>query len=92
MRKSFNITCGGKQNSIIMTDDSPSWGTCDTSSFLAISDCYGLGQNTLEKSCCKCITFTIRLQKQPSEVFCNKRCSKKFRKTHMKAPVPEFLF
>ena len=45
-----------------------------------------------DKSYCKCITFTISLQKQPPEVFCNKRCSKKFCKIHMKAPVPESFF
>ena len=28
-------------------------------------------------------------QKQPSELLCNKRCSKKFPKIHRKAPVPE---
>ena len=30
--------------------------------------------------------------KQPSEVFCNKRCSQKFGKTHKKTPVPESPF
>ena len=28
-------------------------------------------------------------QKKPPEVFCKKRCSQKFRKTHCKTPVPE---
>ena len=32
------------------------------------------------------------LQKQPPEVFCKKRCSKKFHKIHKKTPVPESLF
>ena len=31
-------------------------------------------------------------QKQPPEVFCKKRCSKKFPKIHRKTPVPEPLF
>ena len=31
-------------------------------------------------------------QKQPSEVFCKKSCSQKFRKIHMETPVPESLF
>ena len=30
--------------------------------------------------------------RQPLEVFWKKRCSKKFRKIHMKTPVPESLF
>ena len=32
------------------------------------------------------------LQKQPSEVFYEKRCSSKFHKVHRKAPVPGLLF
>ena len=32
------------------------------------------------------------LEKQPSEVFYEKRCSQKFRKIHWKTPVPEALF
>ena len=31
-------------------------------------------------------------QKQPPEVFCEKRCSWKFHKIHRKTPVPESLF
>ena len=31
-------------------------------------------------------------QKQPPEVFYEKRCFKKFRKIHEKTPVPESLF
>ena len=31
-------------------------------------------------------------QKQPPEVFCKKRCSKKFRKIHRKTPVSGSLF
>ena len=72
-----------------MTDDLPSRGTCNTPSFPTKSDYDGLGQNILETNViCKCITFTMSLQKQPLEVFCNKRCSKKFRKILMKAPMP----
>ena len=79
-----------------MADDSPSRDTCNTPSFPTISDYDGLeqnthGHNTLETSYCKCITFIISLQKQPPEVFCNKRCSKKFRKIHGKAPAPGSL-
>ena len=36
--------------------------------------------------------FTLKRQKQPREVFCKKRCSWKFRKTHRKAPPPEPFF
>ena len=32
------------------------------------------------------------VQKQPTEVFCKKRCSKKFRKIHRKTPVPVSFF
>ena len=32
------------------------------------------------------------LQKQPPDVFYEKRCSLKFHKIHKKTPVPEFLF
>ena len=32
---------------------------------------------------------TNNSQKQPAEVFCNKRCSLKFCKIHRKTPVPE---
>ena len=32
------------------------------------------------------------LQKQPTRVFSKKRCSQKFRKIHVKTPVPESLF
>ena len=38
------------------------------------------------------IAISIIFQKQPTEVFCEKRCSKKFRKNHRKTPVPESLF
>ena len=31
-------------------------------------------------------------QKQPPEILCKKMCSQKFRKIHMKTPVPESLF
>ena len=31
----------------------------------------------------------FRFEKQPSEVFCKKRCSQKFYKIHMKTPVPK---
>ena len=31
-------------------------------------------------------------QKQPSELFCKKRCSYKFHKLHRKTPVPGSLF
>ena len=31
-------------------------------------------------------------QNQPTEVLCNKMCSKKFQKIHRKTPVPESLF
>ena len=34
----------------------------------------------------------LNKQKQPPEVFCKKRCSKKFRKIHRKTPVAESLF
>ena len=33
--------------------------------------------------------FNFRCQKHPPEVFCKKRRSKKFRKTHRKTPVPK---
>ena len=33
-------------------------------------------------------TKTNETQKQPPEVFCKKRCSKKFHKIHRKTPVP----
>ena len=32
------------------------------------------------------ICFRFNLQKQPQEVFCEKRCTKKFRKIHSKTP------
>ena len=35
--------------------------------------------------------FYKMLQKQPPEVFCEKRCSWKFCKIHNKTPVPEAL-
>ena len=39
------------------------------------------------------LTFAkCSIEKQPSEVFCKKGCSKKFRKIHRKTPVPESLF
>ena len=31
-------------------------------------------------------------QKQPPEVFCKKRCSQKFHKTHWKTPAPDLFF
>ena len=31
-------------------------------------------------------------QKQPPEVFCKKRCSQKFHKTHRKTPAPDLFF
>ena len=36
--------------------------------------------------------FQPRFQKQPPDVFCNKRCFYKFHKIHRKTPVPESLF
>ena len=33
-----------------------------------------------------------RIQKQPPDVFCKKRCSEKYCKIHRKTPVPESLF
>ena len=36
--------------------------------------------------------WILKIQNQPPEVFCNKRCSKKFHKIHRKTPVPESLF
>ena len=35
---------------------------------------------------------SMNINKQPSEVFCKKKCSQKFRKIHRKTPVSEFLF
>ena len=37
-------------------------------------------------------TVVPKVQKQPPEVFCKKRCSKKFRNIHRKIPVLESLF
>ena len=34
----------------------------------------------------------LKEQKEPSEIYCKKRCSSKFRKINRKAPMPEFLF
>ena len=36
--------------------------------------------------------FKVSFQRQPSEVFCKKKYSWKFRKIHRKTPVPESLF
>ena len=36
--------------------------------------------------------FLISIQKRPPEVFFMKRYSQKFRKIHMKTPVPQSLF
>ena len=37
------------------------------------------------------ISQTSSIQKQPPEVFCERRCSWKFRKIHRKTPAPESL-
>ena len=68
-----------------MTDDSPSRDTFNTSKFPTISYYDDLEQNTdghitLETNLnVKCINFITSLQKKPPEVFCNKRCCKKYR-------------
>ena len=38
------------------------------------------------------IWVILLVQKQPSDVFCKKSCSYKFRKIHKKTPVAESLF
>ena len=40
----------------------------------------------------KPIFYKLYVQKQPLEVFCKKRCSKKFLKINRKTPVLESLF
>ena len=39
-----------------------------------------------------CLITALQGQEQPPEVFCDKRCSKKFRKIHRKKTVPQSLF
>ena len=46
-KQSFNLWREAKQYHIV-TDDSPSQGTCNTPSFPTVADYDGLEQNTLE--------------------------------------------
>ena len=86
LKQSFNRTQWRETEQChIMTDDSPSRDTFNTSRFPTISDYDDLEQNTdghitLETNLnVKCINFITSLQKKPPEVFCNKRCCKKYR-------------
>ena len=48
--------------------------------------------NQKENAFLRVTLYVIISQKQPQEVFCKKRCSKKFCKIHRKTPAPESLF